>query len=125
MPGRNGKGPTGMGPGSGRGAGNCRGRGFGASGYANTGSRWEDDRGRNRASGAVGRGQAGNGRGWRHMFRATGLPGWLRGGDASAYDPDQASLEQKELLTSQLEALQTELESIKQRLFEMEQESKE
>jgi hypothetical protein len=124
MPGRNGKGPMGMGPRSGRGAGNCRGRGFGASGYENVGSRWEEDLGLNRASGDAGRGQAGHGRGWRNMFRATGLPGWLRGSDASMRGPNQASEEEKELLASRLEALQTEIESIKQRLSDMNQEAK-
>lgn len=118
MPGRNGKGPMGMGPGSGRGAGRCRGRGFGASGYTNTGSRWESNIGFD-PSDAVDRGQPGRGRGWRNMFRATGLPGWLRSGDAPVLDQNQNSEEEKALLANRLEILQTEIESIKQRLSEM------
>lgn len=125
MPGRNGKGPMGMGPGSGRGAGRCRGRGFGGSGYTNAGPNWENDQWFNRASDAVDYRQAGRGRGFRNMFRATGLPGWLRGNNASVYDQNQALVDEKERLSKQLEALQTELELVNQRLSEMEREAKE
>ena len=64
MPGGDGTGPMGMGPMSGRGAGNCAGYPVGFRG--------------------CGGGRRGGGRGGRHgrrnMFWATGLPGWARAG---------------------------------------------
>jgi len=85
MPFRDGTGPLGTGPGTGRGAGWCagpppagnmspgQGRGFG------------------------GRGRAGGGRGWRNMFRATGLTGWQRAAApvASAGEPDIQTLKDR------------------------------
>ncbi len=64
MPGGDGTGPLGYGPGTGRSAGYCA--GYGMPGYANAGY-------------GRGRGFGGGGRGWRHMFYATGLPRWARG----------------------------------------------
>jgi len=96
----------GMGPRSGRAAGYCA--GLGMPGYANP---------------VPGRGFGmgfGRGRGWRHMFYATGVPGWVRfGGYAVPYpkpDPDA----EKQSLRSQAEALQEELDLIKKRLSEIE-----
>jgi Family of unknown function (DUF5320) len=97
MPGRDGTGPRGLGPLTGRGAGSCAGaaapgflpgRGFGA--------------GSGRGSGTVVRGG-----GWRHCFFATGVPGWMRFGE-------------KEALKHQAETLQSELAFIKKRLEDIE-----
>ena len=58
-------GPFGMGPMTGRRAGCCA--GFDVPGFANPGPR-------------CGFGFHGRGHGWRNMFYATGLPGWMRVG---------------------------------------------
>jgi hypothetical protein len=82
MPAGDRTGPRGMGPRSGRAAGYCA--GFEMPGYANP----VPDRGFGMGSGP-GRGfggRGGGGRGWRHMFHATGKPGWMRfGGYAAPY----------------------------------------
>jgi Family of unknown function (DUF5320) len=66
-------GPLGLGPGTGRRMGFCA--GFSAPGPLNNpvpGRGWF---GSSRGFGCFGRG-----RGWRNLFRATGLPGWARAG---------------------------------------------
>ena len=111
MPRGDGTGPLGLGAVSGRAAGYCA--GFGLPGYANP---------------ALGRGFGmgfGRGRGWRHMFYAIGLPGWMRfGGYAAPYgypatyqkpDPEM----EKQALKNQAEAMQSELDSINKRLSEI------
>lgn len=85
MPRGNGRGPQGMGPMTGRGAGVCA--GFGTPGYGN------------RAGGGFGfgggfgcgrgGGRGGFGRGYRNMFYATGQPGWARFGGAGAAEGKQ------------------------------------
>ncbi len=67
MPGRDRTGPRGMGPLTGRGMGFCSGAGA----YPGRRQGFRPTRG----GGAYGRG----GRGWRHVYYATGLPGWARG----------------------------------------------
>ena len=101
MPGGDGTGPMGRGPMSGRAAGTCA--GFGMPGSANPAPGRGFGMGFGRGRGAGGRGPVGGGRGWRNMFFATGLPGWMRSGD------------QQELKT-RVEALQSELDFIKKRL---------
>jgi len=109
----------GMGAMTGRGAGYCGGSGM--PGYANRdpglGLRMGLGRGRGPGGGP---GFGGGGRGWRHWFRATGLPGWMRFGRfASPYaKPDPEA--EKQALKSQAEALQSELDLINARLGEME-----
>ena len=66
-------GPAGAGPMSGRGLGYCA--GYAAPGYATPGY------GRGRGAGGYG------GRGWRHRYYATGVPGWGRGVPAPYYGP--------------------------------------
>jgi hypothetical protein len=63
-----------------------------------------------------GRGRGGGGRGWRHMFHATGLPGWMRFAGYAAPDPEI----EKQALKHQADALQAELDLIKKRLGEIE-----
>jgi hypothetical protein len=108
MPRGDGTGPMGMGPTSGRAAGFCA--DYGMPKYANP---------------APGRGFGlgfgrGRGRGWRHMYYATGQPGWMRfGGYAMPYQKPDPELE-KQTLKNEAEALQSELTFIKKRLDEIE-----
>ena len=108
MPGGDGTGPMGAGPMTGRGAGFCA--GYPAPGYANFGG----------ARGFWGRG---GGRGWRHWFRATGLPGWMRGSAYGAPYPKASPEVEKQALRNQLDVLQSELEFVKKRLSEVEAET--
>ena len=96
-------GPSGMGPMTGRGAGYCA--GFGMPGFANP---------------APGRGFGGGGRGWRHWFYATGMPGRMRFGGYDVPYPQPDPESEKQALKNQAEALQSELDSIKKRLAEVE-----
>lgn len=99
MPGGDGTGPLGMGPGMGWGGG-----------------RW----GCRRPGGGYGYG----GHGWRNLYRATGLPGWMRGGGWVATDPYQDDISpspnERSLLRRQAEALELELRQVKERLQELE-----
>lgn len=115
-----------MGPLTGRGAGYCA--GFSAPGFTNPGGGQGFGMGR----GGRGGGFWGAGRGWRNMFHATGLPGWLRfgqaampfgytpaaGGTVSGPQPNQ-DLE-LQTLRNQADALQTELAAVQRRLQEIE-----
>jgi hypothetical protein len=116
MPAGDRTGPGGIGPRSGRAAGYCA--GFEMPGYANPGFGRGFGMGFGRGPGFGGRG--GGGRGWRHMFYATGRPGWMRfGGYAAPYYKPDPNLE-KQALKDETEALQSELDSIKKRLDEIE-----
>ncbi len=117
-------GPVGMGPRTGRAVGYCSGAevpGF-ANPVAGRGFGMGFGRGRGAWSGAFGRG----GRGWRNMFYATGLPGWMRFGSYAAPFGDLAQSQavspefEKKALKNQAEALQSELDFIKKRLGEIE-----
>ncbi len=102
-------GPMGMGPMTGRAAGFCA--GFNAPGNANPAS----GRGFGMGGGR-GRGFGGGERGWRHMYFATGQPGWMRFGSyAAPYQNSDPEME-KQALKNQAEALQAQLNMIKQRL---------
>lgn len=100
MPGGDGTGPLGAGPMTGRGMGNCAGAagpGFGR-----------------------GRGSAGGGRGWRHWFRATGLPGWMRfGGFGTPFAVTPGADAEKQMLREQAQALQSQIDTINMRLNSM------
>jgi hypothetical protein len=110
-------GPMGTGSMTGRGAGYCA--GFGAPGYANTTVRGFG-RGPQRVSGSWGGGFGGAGRGWRHRFYATGVPGRAYfGRDWTSHAETDLSLE-KQTLESRYEALKSELESIRRRLSDIE-----
>ena len=109
---------------TGRAAGYCA--GFGAPGYANPVPGRGLGMGFGRGRGAWGRGFGGGGRGWRNMFYATGLPGWMRFGGYTApygyptlYQKPDSEME-KQALKDQAEALQSELNLIRKRLGEME-----
>jgi len=98
MPGGNGTGPMGMGPMTGRGAGNCA--GFPATGYANT---------------MPGRGLA-RGRGGRGPGRGMGL----RWTNSNVYNPALSSQEEAKLLKTQASSMQNEINSINDRIKELE-----
>jgi len=121
MPRGDGTGPMGMGARTGRAAGGCA--GFGTPGYSNPVS------GRGLGTG-FGRGRGffggrGGGRGWRNMFNAIGLPGWMNcGGNIGPYENQAAYMNpdpviEKQNLKSQADALQSELEFIRKRLDEV------
>jgi hypothetical protein len=112
MPAGDRTGPWGGGPMTGRGMGYCA--GYGAPGYANP------------AFGRLGRG---GGRGWRHMYYATGLPGWARFGHVPAwgappvsgpYAPQMSAEQETQMLKEQAEWLKGQLEAIVKRLEELE-----
>ena len=123
MPAGDGTGPRGMGPMTGRGAGNCA--GYGMPGYANPIP--------GRGLGMGWGGGWGRGRGWRHAYHATGLPGWARAGYGPAwgmppagYGPVMAAPapeQETDFLRSQAEWLQQELEAISGRIAELEDEA--
>ena len=107
-------GPVGMGPMRGRGVGYCA--GFDVPGFVNripgqgfgAGCRWT--RGINWRGGG----------GWRNMFWAKGLPGWLRAGwhPGSGGKADPAF--EKQSLKNQETLLQSQLDAIRKRLSELE-----
>ena len=121
MPGGDRTGPEGRGPMTGRGAGYCA--GYNVPGYMNQAARGGFGMGR----GGWGRGR---GRGWRNMYYATGLPGWMRYGRAPAWGvappmygpqpPEMTGEQEAEYLKSQAEYLGEELEAIKKRISELE-----
>lgn len=113
MPRGDGTGPQGMGPMSGRAAGYCA--GYGMPGYANP----IPGRGFGMGFGR-GRGFRGGGRGWRHWFYATGLPGWARFGATAMPQAQPDPGLWKQALKAQAQALQSELEAINKRISEIE-----
>jgi hypothetical protein len=118
MPRKDRTGPMGMGVMTGRAAGYCAGSGM--PGYANPEPGRGFGMGFGRGRGAWSRGFGGGGRGWRNMFHATVMPGWMRfGGFAAPYQKPDPEME-KQALTNQAEALQSELDLIKKRLGEIE-----
>jgi hypothetical protein len=114
MPRGNRTGPIGMGPMSGRAAGYCA--GFHTAGSENR-PLWRDFR-----SGFAqdfGLGGRGGGYGWRHMFWATELPGWMRLGKYSAPKPNSDPARERQALKHQAEDLQSQLDLINKRLNEL------
>jgi len=118
MPAGDRTGPMGMGAMSGRAAGYCA--GFGTPGYANPVPGRGFGMGFGRGRGAWGRGHGGGGRGWRHMYFATGLPGWARFGGYPSPPPQFDPEAERQALKTQADALQSELDFIKKRLSEIE-----
>jgi hypothetical protein len=100
MPFKDGTGPAGMGPMTGRGMGPCAGSGIGRIGTG------------------FGRfGFFGRGRGWRNWFRATGLPFWARSSFFNEATP--SSEDEMETLKSDAEYLKTSLKNIEDRMNEL------
>jgi hypothetical protein len=112
----------GMGPKSGRGAGNCC--GYDEPSQYNQQSMGVPGGGFGRRARAQGGGPGGGRHGWRHWFNATGLPGWMRfAQDVMPATSPNPELE-KQALKSQADTLQSELDSIKRRLSELDTEVK-
>jgi hypothetical protein len=118
MPGGDRTGPMGRGPKTGRAAGRCAGSEMPE--YANRLSGRGVGMGFGRGIGLRGGGFGGGGRGWRNMFCATGLPGWMRSGGHAAPSQKLDAETEKQLLANQAETLQSELDSINKRLGEIE-----
>ncbi|MCD6518310.1 MAG: DUF5320 domain-containing protein [Anaerolineae bacterium] len=118
MPRGDGTGPWGLGPMTGRAAGYCA--GYNVPGFANP----YGGRGLGFGRGWWGRG--GGGYGWRHMYYATGLPGWARYGQVTpvgtAWAAAPQPVQEVEALKAQAEYLQRTLEAINKRLEELEKE---
>lgn len=106
-------GPWGIGPMTGRAAGFCA--GYPVPGYLNPRfSHWFGP-------------WCGGGRGWRNMYYATGLPGWVRAGYLPAWRMPPAgpyrtlSREQEiDILKQQAKALSDQLAAINERIAELE-----
>jgi hypothetical protein len=113
MPGGNRRGPMGMGPRTGRGAGFCG--GANAPGFVSQ-----------LAGAFFGGGRGHGGRGRRNMFCATGLPGWMRAGvgaaAAVAASQFRAPTREEELdvLKQQADEASAVLEGIRKRISELE-----
>ncbi len=120
MPRGDGTGPMGLGPMTGRAAGYCA--AYSIPGYANPMP--------GRGSFGFGRGWFGHsgGRGWRHWYWTTGLPGWARaaygypafGGGVYPYGPELGPKEEMDMLKSQAESLKEELGNIQRRMETLE-----
>lgn len=93
----------GWGPMTGRRAGYCA--GYDAPGYANPAPRL-----------GLARGFCGGGRGWRNMYYATGLPGWMRAGFVPPTREQEATA-----LKAQADWLKEQLDAITKRIEELEQ----
>ncbi|MCP4575301.1 MAG: DUF5320 domain-containing protein [Deltaproteobacteria bacterium] len=109
MPGFDGKGPMGMGAMTG-----------GARGLCNPVYRESANTGFGPGAGRGG----GRGRGYRHMYWATGQPGWMRpanaGFRAMPYDAAQAGDREIDVLKNQTKALEAQLAALNSRLQELE-----
>ena len=124
MPGGDRTGPWGQGPMTGRGMGFCGGYGMPGS-YATGGlGWWGRGRGRGRGGGFPGRG---GGRGWRHTFWATGMPGWARSGPFGAFGvpvpmtgASMSKSEEVEVLKQQADFFRSSLEDIQKRMEALE-----
>lgn len=110
---------------SGREAGYCA--GFGRPGYANVVPGRGFGMGFQRGRGGWGCRFAGGGRGWRHMYYATGQPSWMRGGGyhpvgAAVPDPTPDPEFERRALQNRADALRAELDQVQKRLTEVESE---
>ncbi len=109
MPGGDRTGPRGEGPMTGRAAGYCG--GYASPGYMSSGAgysgRWPG-RGGMRGGRGIG---GGRGMRHRHIFYATGLPRWMRGG-SEALPGIEALRNEEELLEQRLGAIRERLRSL-------------
>ncbi len=124
MPRGDGTGPAGLGPMTGRGLGYCA--GYPYPGYMNPIGRWI----------GRGRGVGWGGRGWRHWYRATGLPGWWRAwlgypawGSGGYYpyswvkptpqEEKEMIKEEKEIIKEEIDLLKEQMKALEDRLEEL------
>jgi len=114
MPFGDGTGPRGNGPMTGRGAGFCA--GYPVPGYMNPGA----------GRGGFGFGRGG-GRGWRHWYHATGMPGWMRanqgmpafGGRMNQNVQPNVPESEATILKNQAEFLKQQLDEIQNRINDL------
>ncbi len=115
MPGGDRTGPMGFGPMTGRTAGFCA--GSSVPGYMNPVA----------GRGFWGSGRGGRGRGWRHQYNVTGLPGWQR--SAAAWPVPNYNVspptrdEEVDALKQQAEMMKQSLANVQKRIEELESES--
>ena len=132
MPGGDRTGPMGAGPMTGRGTGICA--GYEVPGYVNTnfGRGFGGGRGHGFGRGFQG---GGGGRGWRHQYYATGLPGWARGygypnpavspvGFPTTMNARTAQAEELSHLKEQASYFKGVLDDIDSRVSELQQQTK-
>ena len=114
MPGGDRTGPRGEGARTGRGAGFCSGNE--SPGYVNRGAGYGGMMG--------GRMGGGRGRGYRHIYNATGLPRWMRGGGypGAGSGPDYAA-EDIGTLKKEADFLEQRLKAIIDRIKDLESDS--
>jgi hypothetical protein len=98
MPGRDRTGPVGAGPRTGRGLGYCN-------DYEQTGAGVPPPG----ARGVFGFGRGGAGRGWRHRYFATGIPGWV---PPTREQATADLMAQADWLKGQLDAIQKRIEEL-------------
>ncbi|KPJ72306.1 hypothetical protein AMJ52_06745 [candidate division TA06 bacterium DG_78] len=121
MPGGDRTGPLGYGPMTGRGVGYCA--GYSMPGYANPipgRGGFGYGRGFGRGRGWFGRG---GGRGWRHWYYATGLPGFgwpAYGAGPYPYVQEPTPKEETQMLMEQAEFLKNQLKDIQDRIGTLE-----
>jgi hypothetical protein len=106
-------GPFGQGPMTGRAMGYCA--GYGVPGFLN---RWGGFGGRGMGGGR------GFGRGWRHRFYATGVPGWMAAGYPYYGPPPVMPENELKALEEEAAFLERSLDEVKKRLEELEKEEK-
>ena len=127
MPAGDGTGPVGAGPMTGRAVGYCA--GYTVPGYMNP----VPGRGGYARYHRGGRGAFGGGRGWRHWYYATGMPGWVRayrgvsafgGYTAAPMDypvvPELTPRQEMEMLKRDADVLQSQLEEVRSRIETLE-----
>jgi hypothetical protein len=126
MPGGDRTGPLGAGPRTGRAAGYCA--GYGMPGYMNPTGGHGFGYGRGFGLGrGFGRGFGGGGRGWRHRYYATGVPGLARPYpdyadyyQAPPVQPEQASAGELSYLKEQARYFNEMLNDINKRIEQLE-----
>jgi hypothetical protein len=106
-----------MGPMTGRRRGFCA--GYDAPGFANAGPAWGYGQGWRRG-GYYGRG---GGRGWRHRFCATGMPGWMRYSYGPGWESPAPPTREEEIdgLRQEADWLQGQLDAISRRMEELQE----
>ena len=117
-------GPMGQGPMTGRGMGYCA--GYDVPGFQNGPWGMGGFGGRGMGGyGGRGMGGRGFGRGWRHRYYATGIPGWMAGGFTTYGPPAMGPETELKALEEEATFLERSLEEVKKRLAELEAKDKE
>jgi hypothetical protein len=102
---------------TGRAMGYCA--GYGMPGFMNR--PWGGYGGR---GGRAGMGGRGFGRGWRHRYYATGIPGWMAGGYPDYGPPSMEPENELKALEEEAAFLERNLDEVKRRLEELKKQEK-